>query len=61
MKSTYIIGYNTLLGILHYYWKFDIEIFMFERERVQLATVLLFFIYIEARPGAIIESDCGGI
>ena len=61
MKPTYTVGHNTLLGMLHYHWKFDIEIFTFERERVQLATVFLFFAYTGARPGAIIESSCGGI
>ena len=61
MKPTYTVGHNTLLGMLHYHWKFDTEIFTFERERVQLATVLLFLAYTGARPGAIVESGCGGI
>ena len=61
MKPTYTVGHNTLLGMLHYHWNFDTAVFPFERERVQLATVLLFLAYTGARPGAIVESSSGGI
>ena len=61
MNQTYTVEHNTLLGMLHYHWKFDNEIFPFERERVQLATVLLFLAYTGAKPGAIVESSAGGI
>lgn len=61
MKQNYTVGHNTLLGMLHYHWCFDTAVFSFERERVQLATVLLFLAYTGARPGAIVESGCGGI
>ena len=61
MKATYTVGHNTLLGMLHYHWNFDTEVFVFERERIQLATVLLFLAYTGARPGAIVESNTEGI
>ena len=61
IKQKFCVGHNTLLGMLHYHWKFDTSIFPCERERVQLATILLFLAYTGARPGAIVESTSGGI
>ena len=61
MRQKHVIGHQGLYGALYYHWKFDTEIFPLERERVQLAAVLLFLAYTGSRPGAIIESGCAGI
>jgi len=61
MREKSVIGHNALLGALYYHWKFDTEVFDLERDRVQLAAVLLFLAYTGARPGAIVESSSQGI
>ena len=61
MRQKHVIGHQGLYGALYYHWKFDTEIFPLERERVQLAAVLLFLAYTGSRPGAIVESGCAGI
>ena len=61
MQQTYTVGHNTLLGMLHHHWTFDKTSFPIERERVQLAAILLFLAYTGARPGAIVESGTAGI
>ena len=61
MKPIHTVGYNILLGMNHYHWKSDTEIFPIERERVQVAAVLLFLAFAGARPGAIVESGTRGI
>lgn len=61
MKEKSVIDHNALLGALHYHWKFDTEVFDLERDRVQLAAVLLFLACTGARPGAVVESSSEGI
>ena len=50
-----------LFGALHYHWSYDTEHYDHERNRVQLATVLLIIAFTSTRPGAIIKSGCDGI
>ena len=61
IKQKHVLGHNGLHGALFYHWKLDRETFTHERERVQLATVLLFLAYTGARPGAVVESSSAGI
>ena len=61
MQQAYTVGHNTLLGMLHHHWTFDKTSFPIERERVQLAAILLFLAYTGARLGAIVESNASGI
>ncbi len=61
MQAKHVIGHKGLRAALYYHWKFDTELFSTERDRVQLAAILLFLAYTGARPGAIVESDCKGI
>lgn len=61
MREKFVIGHNGLLGALYYHWKFDTEVFDLERDRIQLAAVLLLLAYTGARPGAIVESSSKGI
>jgi hypothetical protein len=61
MREKSVIGHNALLGALYYHWKFNTEVFDLERDRVQLAAVLLFLAYTGARPGAVVESSSQGI
>lgn len=42
MKEKYTVGHHTLLGMLYYHWTFDTSTYPIERERVQLAAILLF-------------------
>ena len=61
MKAKYELPAAGLFGALHYHWVYDTETFALERDRVQLATVLLFLAYLCARPGAVVESGSTGI
>ena len=57
-KEKLILGHQGLLALLCYHWKFDVSTFPLERNRVQLAAVLLTIAYTTLRPGSVIESVC---
>jgi len=57
MQEKHVIGHKGLRAALYYHWKFDTELFSTERDRVQLAAILLFLAYTGARPGAI-SGEC---
>ncbi|KAI9799085.1 MAG: hypothetical protein M1833_004279 [Piccolia ochrophora] len=52
------LGPVGLYSLLDYHWTLDREIFKHERERLQVATVLLFISYTSLRPGSLVESNC---
>lgn len=41
-----------------YHWVYDESVFSVERQRIQLALIMLFMVYTTSRPGTIIE--CSG-
>lgn len=61
IREKSFIGHSALQGALYYHWVFDTEVFDLERDRVQLAAVLLLLAYTGSRPGAIVESSSRGI
>jgi hypothetical protein len=61
MREKPIVGHTALQGALYYHWVFDTEVYDLERERIQLAVVLLLLAYTGSRPGAIMESSSRGI
>ena len=52
-----VMNVDDLLHVLHYHWTRSAQFFRVERERVQLALAILFFVYTSARPGTIVESS----
>ena len=50
-----------LFGALHYHWVYDTEQYELERNRVQLAAVLLIIAFTGSRPGAVVESGTAGL
>jgi len=61
MREKPVIGHTALQGALYYHWVFDTEVYDLERDRIQLAAVLLLLAYTGSRPGAIVESSSQGI
>ena len=61
IKAKHELSAAGLFGALHYHWVYDTETFALDRDRVQLATLVLFLAYLGCRPGAIVESGCTGI
>lgn len=55
------IGPAGLNAALCYHWRYDTEVFAHERQRVQLATILLLIAYTTSRPGALVVSGHEGI
>ena len=49
---------NDLYQILHYYWIYDKSVFAVERQRIQLALIMLIIVYTTSRSGTIVE--CSG-
>lgn len=47
-----------LLLVIHYLWVSDGCVFPVERQRVQLATLMLLTAYTSSRPGALVEASC---
>ncbi len=60
-REKHVVGHTALHGALYYHWVFDTEVYDLERERIQLAAVLLLLAYTGSRPGAIVESSSPGI
>ncbi len=50
-----MLNVNDLLTILQYHWALDTNTFPHERQRVQLALILLMAAFTATRPGAIVE------
>lgn len=49
---------NDLYQVLHYHWIYDESVFAVERQRIQLALIMLMMVYTTSRPGTIVE--CSG-
>ena len=50
-----MLNVNDLLIVLQYHWASDVNTFSHERQRVQLALILLTAAFTTTRPGAIVE------
>jgi hypothetical protein len=61
MREKPVVGHTALQGALYYHWVFDTEVYNLERERIQLAAMLLLLTYTGSRPGAVVESSSQGI
>ncbi|KAL9083196.1 MAG: hypothetical protein Q9159_005918 [Coniocarpon cinnabarinum] len=53
-----VMSVEDLLVTLHHLWAFDRSTFPVERQRVQLALLLLVIAYTSSRPGALVEAAC---
>jgi len=58
VRSKPVMSVDDLLVVLHYHWALDTATFPHERQRVQLALLLLMIAYTASRPGALVESGC---
>ena len=57
-KEKPVMSVEDLLVTLHHLWAFDHSAFPIERQRVQLALLLLIMAYTSSRPGALVEASC---
>lgn len=57
-KKKPVMSVEDLLLIIHHLWVSNGCAFPVERQRVQLATLLLLTAYTSSRPGALIEASC---
>lgn len=54
------MGVDDLLRVLVYHWAKDTAILPNERQRVQLATILLFAAYTSSRPAELVDAEASG-
>jgi hypothetical protein len=51
------MGVDDLLRVLLYHWAKDTSVFPNERQRLQLATILLFAAYTSSRPAELVDAE----
>ena len=57
LKAKPVMGVDDLLRVLVYHWAKDQSVFPNERQRVQLATILLFAAYTSSRPAELVDAQ----